>query len=461
MASPSTSPSPHPGPAKPRSLRTFNRIGCLLLIVVLVTLLVVSYLAQTSASERRLQQEIARLKAAGVLLEPEDLIPTVPEGEKNAADVYEQAFRAYHVSQSESDTIYDHPSEDPSRMDTVRDVIARHARYFNLLDEASRIPTCAFRVDWHSPGSATFRHHRDMREAARMLMLRAEALSVQGDYDGALAAVAASFGMAEHMKAEPKVVSQILAYVIQAIALGSLEPVLSAGRPTPEASRQLFDQLSSIDQVGPSIRAVQAETVFFGLPLFDQVRSRHMSGGDIVPLIRSPSTVDEVAARLYPVVGSTWLNLDEITYLQCVEQSLSALQEPYPVLQQKLAQTEAEVDRAPGYHTLLTRGTAPTRAAGSLAQYRERLAALISAAQIALAATSYHADRGRYPNSLADLEAAGWDLPKDRFTFPEADFHYARDQNGFRIWSIGPDMDNDGGLAMGEDDYDITFRSQQ
>ena len=85
MATPSARDSRDAGSAKPRSLRTFNRIGCLLLIVVLVTLLVVSYLAKTGVGGRQLQEEIARLEAAGVLLEREDLIPTVPAGERNAA----------------------------------------------------------------------------------------------------------------------------------------------------------------------------------------------------------------------------------------------------------------------------------------------------------------------------------------------------------------------------------------
>ena len=253
------------------------------------------------------------------------------------------------------------------------------------------------------------------------------------------------------------------------IALGSLDVTLSAGMPTPEACRRLFDQLSTIDQVGPSIRAMQAETALFGLPLFDQVRSGQVSGGDLVPLDPSPSLVDEVAARLYPVVGSSWQNLDEIAYLQCLEKSLSALREPYPVLQQKLAQIEAEVNQMPAHHTLLTRGMSTIGLARTTGQFRERTAALIGAAQIALAAAAYHAERGRYPNSLADLEAAGWELPKDPFTFPAADFHYAR---------VGPDMDNDGGLtiqerlgsglsdeqrqrAMDDDDYDVTFRCRQ
>jgi hypothetical protein len=446
MASPSTSPEPHPGPAKPRSLRAFNRIGCLLLIVVLVTFLVVSYLAQTSASERQLQREIARLKAAGILLEPEDLIPTVPEGEKNAADVYRRAFSARQVSQAESETIDAEPGQDPSRMDTVRDVVARHTRYFDLLDEASRIPTCAFPVDWRHRASAVFPHPTDMREADRMLALRAEVLAAHGDHDGALACIATSLRIADHAGSEPSIIGQFVAYAMRDIALDSLEATLSSGTPTPEACRRLFDQLSAIDQVSPSICATQAEAIFLDLPLFDQVRSRQLSGGDLVQL--AGSTLDEVAARLYPTVGSSLVNLDEITYLQCVEESLSALREPYPVLQQMLAQAEARVDQAPTYHTLLTRGMEPISVARRLGQSRERVAALISVAQIALAATAYHAERGRYPSSLADLQAAGWDLPKDPFTFPEAEFHYARERDGFRIWSVEPDMDYDAGVDM-------------
>lgn len=450
MANPST--SPHAGPPKPRSLRTFNRIGCLLLIVVLVTLLLVSYLAKTSAGGRRLQEEIARLKAAGVLLEPEVLIPTVPEGEKNAADVYEQAFRACHVSESERDTIW--PGEDPSRMDTVRDVVARHARYFDLLDEASRIPPCAFAVDWAEPWRDTH-YLAPLRQAARMLVLRAELLSADGRYDDALGCSATSFRIAEHVKIEPSLISQLVAYAIQSITLASLADTLSAGTPTAEACRQLFDQLSTIDQIAPSVRAMQGELALEGMPIFDLAHSQRVHA--LAPFTNLPERV--LAA--YVSIGRPLLNADQITYLRYMEKRIAGCALAYREIGSEFEDAQAILDRAPSYALLLTSALTVPGIDGTFIREREEEAALIRCAQAALAVKAYSAAHGSYPESLADLEAAGWDLPKDPFTFPAADFHYARDQNGFRIWSVGPDMDNDGGLAMGEDDYDITFRSQQ
>lgn len=471
MANPSTSPGPHPGPAKPRSLRTFNRIGCLLLIVVLVTFLVVSYFAKTSAGGRRLQEEIARLKAAGVLLEPEDLIPSVPAGEKNAADVHEQAFRAYHVSQSESETVWQAPEEDPSRMDTVRDVVARHARYFDLLDEASRVPACAFPVDWREPVSATFPDHTNMREAARMLVLRAEVLSADGDYDGALECCATGFRIAEHVKIEPSLRSQLVAYAIQSITLGSLADGLSAGTPSAEACRRLFDQLSTIDQIVPSVHAMQGELAFEGMYVFELAH-----GGRVHVLATTLTDLSERELAAYVTIGRPLLNADHITYLRHMEKRIAGYALAYREIGSEFEDAQAVLDRAP-YTSLLTGTLTWASLDAMVITGREENAALIRCAQAALAVKAYSAAHGSYPESLPELEADGWALPRDSFTFPEAPLHYHRRPEGFQIWSVGPDGDNDGGLtewdrrkavAPGSQqrmvpsrDYDVTFRCQQ
>jgi hypothetical protein len=382
--------------------------------------------------------------------------------------VYEQAFSAYHVSQSESETISDWPydwhGEDPSRMAVLREVVARNARYFGLLDEASRIPACAFPVDWRDAGSATRRDLTDMRRAARVLGLRAELLAADGDHDGALACISTAVGIADHVGLEPSTISQVSAYGMLDFTLGSLEAALSAGMPTAGACRRLFDRLGAPDLRAASVRALQAEVVLSGLPSFDELRASRLTRRDLTAMLKyvgSSGTFDGVVARLYPICGQHWINADTLAYLQVMEQSIRALQTPYPAMREMISAAEEAVDQKPVYETLVTRLIESPGTTWRAALWREKSVALIRAAQIALAATAYHAERGRYPTSLTDLEAAGWELPKDPFSFPESDFYYARDGSGFRVWSIGPDMDNDGGLAMGEDDYDITFRSQQ
>jgi hypothetical protein len=56
---------------------------------------------------------------------------------------------------------------------------------------------------------------------------------------------------------------------------------------------------------------------------------------------------------------------------------------------------------------------------------------------------SYRQHNGRYPASLEQLRATGWDVPKDRFT--EEEFIYKRRGATFLLYSIGPNLQDEGG----------------
>jgi hypothetical protein len=75
---------------------------------------------------------------------------------------------------------------------------------------------------------------------------------------------------------------------------------------------------------------------------------------------------------------------------------------------------------------------------------REKTAANLGDAQIALALSTYKSGHGAYPDSLAALEQAGSKLPKD--PFGGKPFRYRREGPGFIVYSIGSDMKDDGGL---------------
>jgi len=93
----------------------------------------------------------------------------------------------------------------------------------------------------------------------------------------------------------------------------------------------------------------------------------------------------------------------------------------------------------------------------------QRREAEIAVARIALALKAYHADRGRYPKSLADLRAAGFDLPMDPFA--GADLRYRRENQGFIVYSLGPNMADDNAteydsktMSYTDGPYDIVLR---
>ncbi len=423
-----------------RRLRLLNRVGCIGVPLLLLLILVIGWWTGGSWSERRLQEEIARLESAGVLLPPEDLIPHVPEGERNAADLYEQAFRAHNLGWGEWDKLYDFSDRSPERLAVVQEVVERNEGYYRLLDEAARTPHCAFPVDWADPYADT-PHYAKLREAARMLGVRADLLTVDGDYDGALESCATALRVAEHVKLEPSTIGQLVACAIQGITTGALNDTLTAGTPTPESCRRLFDEIAAIDQISPSVRAVQGDLALEGMAIFAMARA-----GEARALSRRLSW-DKKATAAYLTYGRPLLVADQITYLRHMEKRIAAYSRLDVEAGDVLEEADAILEEAPSYRSVIARQIGFRSTSSMALQSRDEKSAYLGAIQIALALKVFQCDYGRYPDTLAELEGEGWSLPEDPFTVPESGYRYQRDGDGFVVWSLGPDLDDDFGVS--------------
>ncbi|UCC68939.1 MAG: hypothetical protein JSV79_03185 [Armatimonadota bacterium] len=464
-------------PAFGRALRCIGRglkkLARPLLYLLLALLLV--HIVATIVTGLMLRKELSRIKAAGEALTTRELAPTVPPGQRNAADLYQQAFQALRLSGDDEEILFpDLDLSDPDRLTLAREVVSANADYFSLLDEASRIPACAFPVDWDAGFDMTFPHLAKMRQAARMLGLRAEVLAAAGDLDAGVASCSSAFRMAEHAKQEPTLIAQLVSYAIQETVVPALEHALSKGAPSPQAARQLFDQLAAIDQVETFSRSIQGERTF-GLYGFSYVRRAPLAKVAWLIHYETPAPWEVAATALYRTVGRPLLNLDQLTYLSTWRRYDRAFALPWPRSTEQADAIGWAVDRLPTYRAVLTKMIFPVY--GRAIWRRERLTAQMRAAQISLALKAYHAEHARYPDSLAELEAAGWRLPTDPFVGEP--FHYRRDGDGFVVWSTGQDMDDDGGRPFdqaafdarefatteeyeeAEQDYDLPFRCER
>jgi len=408
-----------------RERRSLWRVFVIILacLVGLALLLFIGSLLVTGPMVRK---QAAGLQASGYLVPIERLVPQVPPGEPNAADVYEQAFRARVVSQDDEDKLSEGPvSDDPRRMAVARRVIAANSEYYRLLEDASRLPYCSFAVDWGGdPASMIFPHWAKVREAARMLQMRALVRSAEGRVDEAVRDCGTMLRMAEHAKLEPTLIAQLVAYAIQGMATQTLEDVLSKGAPTLEACRQLSSQMALIEQTEPSVRAMKGEAAL-SLRTFKEGRG--------APFLRAYRTVVRPLA-----------DLDEQSYLAAMKRNIDAFGLPWPESREAVQSSAEEVDGLPRYRSVLTKMVLPVF--GRALESRESKTAQIGAARIALALIIYKLQRGAYPDSLPVLEKAGLRLPDDPFTHQP--YQYRRDGAGFLVYSLGPDMQDDGGRPL-------------
>jgi len=452
-----------------RGLKKFARVA----VLYLLPLFVVVHLIATAITGAQLRATIEDLQSKGIIVPAEELIPSVPPGEDNAADLYLAAAKALRLSDDDDGLLFGTGRErDAHYYAVARDVAAANGEYYRLLDEATRLDHSAFPTDWSaSPPEVKFRYLAEARQAARMLSVRAYVAAEEGRPDDALASLRSCYLLADHIQAEPTSIAYLVSIDIQSIALKAVEDILSEASPSPEAARRLAGELAAIDNTSASLFALKSELIIFGLPVFEMLRSGEISLGEFRELVSTPAGSIEWRkqtrrlAFLGDWVSRPLLNVNERLYLHFMEDHVRAFELPWPESQQTAGDIDDRMAQERPWY-FVTQAVTPVY--GRAIWSRDRATASLRAAAIALALKAYRTDHGSYPDSLSALEADGWTLPTD--AFGGGPYRYRREGDGFVVWSIGPDMEDDNAArdlkdwqqlspdTRAEYDYDVIFR---
>ncbi len=414
--------------------------------VILLLAIVVAYSVFWARSEAILQAKFDEIRARGEPLTLAEAAARNPVGAQNAADVYQQAFA--FIPQG---TEYERALKE---MGYARTVVAQAEPAITLFRQASAIPDCAFPVNWgiSTPAALTFPHYHHLLNGARLLRIKARILAADGKVDRAVDDCAAGFRIAKHAKSDPVLTGLLVGYAIQGVTLDALKTSLSAGDPSPRMCRQLFDQLGSLNS--RDLRRAFMGDRAMGISLFEDYRAgkgqaRVQFGGVSVPRVHADK--EFVYYTLYRSVGRPLLNLDEASYLDHMAKIIADVDGP-PMTTQQIAPSQSPPNGVGILTALMLPGHNRASIYGAIRETE------VAAARAALALKVYHHDHGIYPSSLAELERDGWGIPKDLFN--SADLHYRREQQGFAIWSVGPDLKDDHGIELDRKTMtgDIVFR---
>ncbi|MFB3881136.1 MAG: hypothetical protein ACE149_07725 [Armatimonadota bacterium] len=453
-----------------RGLRKFGRA-----MIYVLSVLVLIHLVAVVVTGRQLQGDVERLTKAGIIVPSKDLIPTVPPGAQNAADVYQKAWDALRLSNEDESALFDPwVKHDAPWFALARRVVAANPEYYRLVDRAASMSTCVFPVNWKAGFAATFPHFSQMRRAARLLALRPYVYTAEGRADDALASIETLFRAAQQTQTDPVLIADLVSYGIQGIGVRALSDILPTGAPTPAACRSLYDQLGEIDNVRSSARTMRGEMALWGTIVWEWLRSGRMSVSDLTSTDGGQFDVGRPPRLIGRLRAWAWrplLNMDERVYLSYMDREIRAFDLPWPRSRDTIDALQKELDTKTPFYAVVTRVVMPVF--GRAVWSRDRATASDRTAQVALALKAYRYDHAVYPASLAELEAAGWKLPLD--PFGSKPLHYRRQGAGFAVWSLGPDMDNDDAARDFEsynekvkgigprserppEDYDIVFR---
>ena len=163
----------------------------LLWIMVIVGVFVLLHSVFVGGTSRRIQAELARIKARGEPVSAADLAgPPIPD-DRNAAIVYQQVFNLMQspALKGDLDTVEmfcapDYRAKTAKEWAEATAAAGRLAEVIAITEDAGKLPECRFPVDWSQGFSARFPHYAYLRQMARLLAVEAVVSAHSGSLIG-------------------------------------------------------------------------------------------------------------------------------------------------------------------------------------------------------------------------------------------------------------------------------------
>ena len=420
-----------------------NRIvGCGIVAAALIVVLVVVAVLAITRPARMVRAEIARIKAEGAPLTMKDLDgPKIPDSQNGAVE-YQKAFALIsgEDKKKDMDLIADrsslsHQPKTEAECRELRRALAKYDRLVPIVEQAASKPDCRFPIGWEKSGAldASFPHLRPLRDISRILSGNA-LLSVRENRPADAARyVDLGYAISDATTYRPTLLAFLYRCTQIHLASDALGELLASGQLSSQDAQGIMDRLAHIDLSSSPTEGLKVERAM-GIWTFDRLRDDPGSLG----AASGSSRVGKGGGGTGPLVH-LWMDLDEGYYLTKMRQYIDCSSQPYC----DLARTGklAEPSDMPKYAILSAICLPLVHAQWRI---RDESQARINGSRIALALAIYHNQHKTYPVDLNEVSRPlGGQVPIDPFSGKA--FVYKKQISGCLLYSIGPDLKDNGG----------------
>ncbi len=405
----------------------------------------------------KVDREIAAIRARGEPVTMADLAgPKIPNSQ-NGAVIYERVFKEMDKPQVAKDMagFRFSPSpkvlaEHPEFWEQTRLPLKRCRYLIPLIEQAASKQKCRFNINWEDgPLDVRFPHLAKLRQLSRFLAVDAVANARNGNPAMAMRLIRIGFMMSESLKNQAHLLSQILRTSQVASMSVALSESLRYGSIRQDQAEKLYHVLRGIhleQAYEEGLKGDRALGIAFLASVAEHPRrsihdTMRKMGSRLEPESRSPEKIGGVYL--------SWVLRDELLYLRSMHKYIDAARLPYREIKSKGRDKSLDAD-LPGYalYCAILLPLSP----GTWDSW-ERAPTMLDAGQVLLALSAYKDRFGSYPANLGELRTKlGWKIPEDPFS--GKDFIYKRDGKGFLLYSIGPDLKDDGGKELPKNDRD-------
>ena len=462
-----------------------------------------------------LDEELQKLKQAGIPTTAEELnFPEIPDSENGAVvyrgvfkfceDLYQKHQEEWKYFPAEGSVKWEDAPEAEKKK--VGDLIMHNPDFiqmYRLLEKASLMKsqflTKADVQKWllsefpYTPLPLT--HLAQLRRCARLLCAKAIIELDYGSIDNALNACLTGLRLGRSISDEPLLISQFSRMSLDAIAVGySLEKVMKKGEGDSQLYQALINEIQTEIGANSTNYGLRGELVINDLSRFSYWRKlgkemfefneddRKATEKTIEVYKKFPGDhtkeikgVEEYRRKYKDVLKESYLksgckdpqafiDMQEIFYLDKILKVFSLTKKPFWEVRDELQKTDDEIRKAPKEKAILTQEILQVENSNmftGMYTQEARTDAYLGAAELGLANRIYRQKHGKFVDSLNQLTPEILSsLPLDPFT--GKDYIYRLKDKGFIVYSVADNLQDDGGIPQFSEqgkkgDFDIVW----
>ena len=308
-------------------------------------------------------------------------------------------------------------------------------------------------------------HLRYIAQSGRALLTRAMVRNGAGDVAGCDADLLAVHRLARLLGQSPTLVEHSVAIALETGACRGQRAVALDGKHTAVQLRAAAAELARMNDLGAPVDCIDHAERYMMLDGTQHLaRLNPVKAGEVYRGIVGPGAAEQVPSpQLFPFLPIPY-EQSMVTANHWYDSMIVAMhQSTYAQRHEALAQWTAAADITAGRGTLgvLSDDWAVKFYVPNLNRIYTKWETARTEArltQIALGLAAYKAERGSYPATLSELSpdflAA---VPQDNFS--DRPFIYARTSGGYTLYSVGPNVVDDGGAASSSSD-DVAANSR-
>ena len=444
----------------------------------------VIYTIWVGVSAAKLRQAYAALRDDGRPMSTAEVIPPRVEDIENAALLYESAALLLKAMPARWEDVPDAAalsSKEASARDKAKDLLGylgylsdaftkdlleegRRAKLETLLTEdivnkalaivklGAERPSCRFDLDYEAGLNMPLAPVLDLRDLLRILGAKARVEAEAGRSERAWKLASTQLKLADALRTEVTTISQVVRISAIANACRMVQRVCAAALPNQQRYDDLVGFLEGLDDTTPLVASVDAERVLVGEWVFSQSKDE----------LRETIITYIFEDRDYAPDSLNWLRFrricfkpaflaDHAGYVRCMHEFARLFEGLSPPGNFK--RLEDAVEKAGRRHTLAGR---LVPALHRVSHLHARMTAEIHITRAGLALLRQKQERGTWPENLDALGIGNIDDP-----FARAPLRYRPEGDGFVLYSVGEDREDNGGVAKKpkqEKDFDVVWR---